>query len=191
MDVRHNPQYCDERFDHNVTYLSVKCYNRMTSDVMALVMVGLVVSFLFGADSAPCPSSTVQVNVTSTADLQNLTDALACYGMGAFDITWYSSMDITENIRVSDLKDVAVTGVGFPSIRGGLLDTGAGAVNAGAGSGIFSVSNGSSLYLIDVVLEGGSAENGGAVNVYSSSSLFVFDCIFINNTASNGGETSD
>ena len=162
----------------------------MTCDVMALMMVWLVVSFLFEADSAPCPSSTVHVNVTSTADLQNLTDALACYGVGAFDITWYSSMDITENIRVSELKDVAVTGAGSPIIRGGLLgNTGAGAEDAGAGGGIFSVSNGSSLRLIDLVLEGGNAENGGAVNVFSSSSLFVLDCTFVNNTASNGGET--
>ena len=164
----------------------------MTSDVMALMMVGLVVSFLFGADAAPCPSSTVEFNVTSIADLQNLTDALACYGIGAFDITWYSSMDITENIRVSDWKDVVVTGAGFPSTPGGLLgDTGAGPVISGAGSGIFSVYNGSSLRLTDLVLEGGNAENGGAVDVYSSSSLSVFDCIFINNTASNGGETSN
>lgn len=157
---------------------------------MVLMMVGLVVSFLSGADSAPCPSSTVRVNVTTTADLQDLTDALACSGEGSFDITWYSSLDITQSIEVSDSKDVAVTGNGFPRIRGELPDgSGAGAIaDAGTGNSIFSISNGSSLRLIDLVIEGGNAEFGGAVNLHSSSSLFVFGCIFVNNTASYGGE---
>lgn len=156
-----------------------------------LMVVGLAVSFLFGADSAPCRSSTVQVNVTSIADLQNLTDALACSGKGAFDVTWYSSLKINQSIQVSDSKDVVVTGMGFPSIGGPLPDDTDDGVIAddGAGGSIFSVWNGSSLRLIDLVVEGGNAENGGAANLHSFSSLSVLGCTFSNNAASNGGET--
>lgn len=165
----------------DVTCSSVKLA-RMISDVMVLMIVGMVVAFLSGAASAPCPSSTVQVNVTFAADLRNLTDALACSGKGSFDITWYSSLTVTHIIEVSDSKDVVVTGAGFPSIRGAVPAT-------GAGSGIFFVSNGSSLRLVDLVMEDGNAEYGGAVDLQFSSSLFVFGCTFVNNTASYGGET--
>lgn len=181
--MRHNPSYCKTP-DHDAMCLSVKLSSRTTFDFTTLMMVGVLFSLLCGAGSAPCPSSTVQVNVTSTTDLQNLTDALACSGKGVFDITWFSSMEITQIIEVSDSKEVAVTGTGFPTIRGAVLD------DIGEG-GIFSVSTGSSLRLIDLVLQGGNAQNGGAVNVHSSSTLFVVGCTFVNNTASNGGEATN
>lgn len=174
-------QFVINKSDHDVT-CSIVIFSSMIVDAMALMMIGFVASFLLGAVSALCPSSTVQVNVTSTADLQELTAALACSGKGSFDITWHSSLTVTQSIKVSDSKDVAITGSGFPRIRGGAI------VNAGAGSGIFSVSNRSSLHLIDLMVDGGNAENGGAVNVYSSSTLFVVGCTFVDNTASYGGD---
>ena len=157
---------------------------------MAVLAFGLTTCFISGADSASCPSVTVPVNITSKADVQSLTDALACEGEGDFNITWYSSLTIEKTIEVFDRKNVAVTGAG--SLVGGRLgnDNGAGVViNAGGGTGVFSVSDGSTLYLNNLVLEGGNAENGGAVDVRSTSSLFAFGCIFSNNNASNGGET--
>lgn len=80
---------------------------------------------------------------------------------------------------------------GYPIIRGALADGNHdGAVgDAGNGTGIFSVSNGSILRLNELVLEGGNAEYGGAVGLLSSSSLFVSSCTFANNSASQGGET--
>lgn len=152
---------------------------------MAMMMVGFAISFILGTESALCPSSTVTIDVTSAADVQNLTDVLACTGEGAFDIVWYPSVTIGQEIEVSSGKNVAITGVGLPSIRGADADA-----EVGSGTGMFSVSNGSTLTLNHLVLEGGNAEHGGAVNLISSSFLFVLSCAFANNSAENGGETT-
>lgn len=168
--------------------------DRMMVDAMVLTMVGLVIFFLAGegGDAAPCLSGTVAVDVTSAADVQNLTNALECAGEGAFDITWYPNVAITQRIDVTNSKNVTVTGNDFPRIRGTLPDDTAADtivdVGAGGSGGLFSVSNGSTLRLNNLVLEGGNAENGGAVDVLSSSSLFLFGCTFADNNASNGGE---
>ncbi|CAN0503310.1 unnamed protein product, partial [Scytosiphon promiscuus] len=92
-------------------------------------------------------------------------------------------------IEVSDDKNVTVTGAGFSSFRGAVGDDNFPGVliDAGSGHGMFSVSNRSTLRLNNLWLEGGNAENGGAVAVYSSSALFVFGCTFTSNNASNGG----
>ena len=89
------------------------------------------------------------------------------------------------------MKNVTVTGVGSPTIHGGLYNenTGEDNLDAGEGLGIFSVSDASTLKLSNLVLTGGNAQDGGAVNLLSSSSLFVYDCTFLSNNASNGGET--
>lgn len=147
---------------------------------MALAMIGLVLFLQSGAESAPCASGTTAADVTSTGDVQNLAVALACDGEGAFNITWFSSMNITDRIDVANTKTVTITGEGFPSIHG---------VATGRRTGLFSVSNGSTLRLNGLALEGGDAESGGAVDVHSSSSLFVFGCTFADNNATNGGET--
>ncbi|CAN0266005.1 unnamed protein product, partial [Laminaria digitata] len=65
-------------------------------------------------------------------------------------------------------------------------DDGGSLVNAGGGIGIFSVSGGSKLSLTNLVLEGGNAEYGAAINLLSSSYLFAYDCNFLNNNASIG-----
>ena len=158
---------------------------------MAVLAFAATMCFMPGADSALCPPVTPAITITSKGDVQNLTDALACEGEGHFNITWYSSVTIEERIGLFDRKNVTVTGTSFPSFFGGLGDDNADGVviDAGSGTGIFSVSNGSTLRLNNLVLEGGNAENGGAVDVRSSSSLFVFGCLFANNKASNGGET--
>lgn len=162
------------------------------ANVVAISAICLVTGGVSGTASAPCPSSTVALNVTSTADVQNLTNALACTGEGAFDIKWKTSLTIAQAIEVSNNKDVTVTGTNFPSIHGALSDENGGDAStdtgAGRGTGLFTVSNGSTLRLNRLVLEGGNAENGGAVELQSSSSLFVFDCTFANNNAHNGGE---
>ena len=157
---------------------------------MAVLAFGLAMCFMFGADSAPCPSVTVVAQITSKADVQALNDALACDGEGYFNITWYSSLTIEEGIKIFHKKNVIVTGA-VSRVGGGLGNVnGAGIViDVGGGTGIFAVSDGSILRLNNLVLQGGNAENGGAVDVRSSSSLFVFGCIFSNNNASNGGET--
>lgn len=161
---------------------------------MAMIIVGLAISFMPAAESALCLSSTVAINVISPADVQNLTDVFACPGRGTFDISWYSSATITQTIEISDMKEVTITGVGVPRVGGALADNnGAGAVvntEFGSDTGMFSVSNGSTLRLNHLVLEGGNAEHGGAISLKLSSSLFVLSCVFANNIAENGGETT-
>lgn len=157
-----------------------------------MIVVGLAISLVStAAASTPCPSSTVTIDVTAASDVRNLADALACTGAGTFNITWYLSTAIEQTIEVSHTKDVTVTGVGMPSIRAASADNNADEVFAGGGSdtGIFAASKGSTLRLNQLVLEGGDAEHGGAVNLRSNSSLFASGCIFTHNTATYGGET--
>lgn len=180
------------RSDHDVTDSSLYCPDSMLFYAMAILAACLIMPFMSGAEQAPCPSGAVVVDVYSAADVQNLTSVLACAG-GYFNITWHHSLTIEQRIKVSDNKNVTVTGTGVrSSLRGALRDDNGGAsgaiVKGGRGTGIFAVSNSSTLRLNHLVLEGGSAETGGAVDVDSSSSLFVFGCTFTNNSASKGGE---
>lgn len=159
--------------------------------VVAILAFALIAFVIPGAKAVPCPSGTVEINISSTADVNDLTDALACVGQGIFNITWHTSLVIEERIMVSDQKNVTVTAGGFPVFRGVPGDHNAAGVviDAGSGEGIFSVSDGSTLRLNNIGLKGGNAENGGAVAVLSSSALFVCSCTFTRNNASNGGET--
>ena len=170
----------------------VQLSNSMVYNILAMMMVGLPLHFMSRTESAPCPASTVAVHVTSAADVQDLTDALTCTGEGAFNVTWHRSLTITQTINVPNRKHVTVTGAGRPSIRGALPDGNnyGEDVDAGGGNftGIFFVCNGSTLRLNHLVLDGGSAEYGGAVALHSSSSLFILGCAFANNNAEKGGE---
>lgn len=159
-----------------------------------MLVAGLAIFFIPGTETASCPSDTVvAMNVTSSADVLNLTGAINCTGEGVFNVTWYNSLHIDQIIEVSHGKKVTVTGFGFPTIRPGINydgdDTGA-ADDLGSTTGIFSVSNDSGLILKQLVLEGGFSEEGGAVGVTSSSSLYVYDCGFGNNNASTGGKNT-
>ena len=161
-----------------------------------VMMIWFTIFFVSGTQSAPCPcpSSTVDVHVTSVDDVQDLTDALTCTGEGDFNVTWYPALTVVQTISVSNRKTVTVTGPGYPIIRGAPadgIDCG-GVVGAGGGhsNGIFSVSNGSTLRLNNLVLDGGNADHGGAVGLHSSSSLFASSCTFANNNASKGGEST-
>lgn len=159
--------------------------------VMAMLAAGLTISSMSGVEQAPCPLGTTAVNVTSAAGAQDLNDVLACTGPGSFNITWHGSLTIEQRIEVSGDKNVTVTGATFRGILDDALGEDrivAAIVKGGNSSGLFYVSEGSYLRLNHMVLDGGNAENGGAVEVLSSSSLFVFGCTFRNNNASNGGE---
>lgn len=163
-------------------------------DLLVMMLAGLTVFFASGAESAPCPSGTVGVNVTSEADIHRLTHVLNCTGQGSFDVRWYSSLTLAHRIEVSDAKNVTIRGSASPTIRGGIIDAGKGDGGTvidreNATTGIFSVSDGSTLRLSHLVLAGGREKNGGAVDLVSSSNLFLVDCAFLNNNASKGGKT--
>lgn len=159
---------------------------------MAMVLYGATIFFASGAEAFLCQSSTVDLKVTSTADVNNLYRALDCAGAGSFSIMWHASLMIDRTIEVSGTKDVTITGAGFPSIRGVLFkgDNAGAMVDYRRGPGIFSVTNGSTLHLNNLALEGAVAQHGGAVGVYYSSSVFVFGCTFGSNRASMGGEAA-
>ncbi|MEP5375857.1 MAG: hypothetical protein ABJQ14_08715, partial [Hyphomicrobiales bacterium] len=169
--------------DHDQFDLPDLCLSRMLRMALAVLAFGLTTCFMSGAQSAPCHPFVVDLNVTFTADIQKLSDALACAGEGIFNIKWYSSLAIDEMIEVSDGKHVTVTGdaLGDDNAVGPTID-------AGSSTGIFSVSDRSTLRLNNMVLREGNAEKGGAVAVRSSSDLFVFGCTFTRNNASKGGE---
>lgn len=144
-----------------------------------------------GAVSVPCPSGTVGFNVNSTTDVQTFTDQLNCTGEGVFHITWFANLTLHRTIEFSNMKDVTITGSGFPVIRGGLGYYNAGrAVGSDRAFGMFALSNGSTLRLNNVVLEEGNADNGGAVVLLANSSLFSYGCTFTGNSAANGGEST-
>lgn len=164
----------------------------MILDAPAMLVAGLAMSYIAGAEAVPCASGTVAINVTSLADVRNLTDVMGCTGGGVFDVTWYNSLEIEERIEVSDHTSVTVTGFGFPTILliAGLTDNddNVGVVIDLESTGIFSVLNGSSLVLKKLMIDGGRSKHGGAVAVTFSSSLYVYDCAFANNNATTGGE---
>lgn len=157
---------------------------------MVMIMAGIVFSSVRGAQPAPCPSDTMAVGLTSNGGIQALTDALNCTGAGVFDVTLHGHLQLKKTIEVSDQKNVTVTGF-VDNARDGTSDA---CIYADIGdenaTGLFSVSNGSTLNIHNLTLKGGFSEYGGAVSVTSSSYLYAFDCHFINNTASSaGGET--
>lgn len=158
---------------------------------MAFLAAGLIMLFMSVAQPVPCPPNATIIDVYSTADVHNLTDVLACTGEGSFNITWHDSLMVEQKIKVSDNKNVTITGTDLSSsVRGAFADGNTdNIVDDGGGNGMFSVSNGSILRLNDLVLEGGRAGTGGAVDVLSNSSLFLFGCTFRKNNASKGGET--
>lgn len=164
---------------------------RIMFDVLPMVLAGVAIAFMPGAESAICPTGTVAVNVTSAEDVLILADALKCTGGGDFNVTWYSSLPLDQTIEVSDMKNMTITGSGSPVIYRGLGgDTfDSTFLDDGSGTALFSVSDGSTLSLINLVLKGGEAENGGAVDLLSSSSLYVHGCNFAQNNASDGGDT--
>lgn len=152
---------------------------------MAMLAFAVTTCFISGEEAAPCPPDTIEISITSAADLANLTDSLACVGQGDFNIMWHSNVAINERLEVSDGKNVTVTADALGDDNAGDV-----LIDAGNSTGIFSVSDGSTLRLNNIALDGGNAEDGGAVAVLSSSALFVLGCTFTRNNASNGGEQS-
>lgn len=125
------------------------------------------------------------MDVGSTTDLQRMTNAINCTGEGAFDVTWNGTVPIDQRIELSDKKNLTITGsVTLVTGRPGAV------IYARNKTGLFSVSGGSTLKLQNLVLKGGSSEEGGGVYMRSSSSVYVVGCSFIDNNASTGGETS-
>lgn len=156
----------------------------MRSDVPAMLAAaaGLLICFNSEAEAAACSPRTVNMDVAKTSDLQSLADAMDCTGKGYYNVTWHGKIEMDHTIEVFGEKTVTVTGSG--TTTNDIHDT----LYAGGIRIIFSVSDGSTLKLNRLVLDGGSEEEGGAVAVRESSCLHVSNCIFVNNAALAGGE---
>lgn len=169
------------------TFCPCIVFSRMVFHGMAMIMAGIAFSSVRGAQPAPCPSDTMAINVTSHGGIQALTDALNCTGAGMFDVTLHGHLQLKKIIDVSDQKNVTITGF-VDNARDGTSDACLYAdIDDGNGTGLISVSNGSTLSIHNLLLKGGFSTDGGAVSVTAASHLYVFDCQFINNTASSAG----
>lgn len=150
-------------------------------------MAASAVTLASSAHADSCPPGIVSVNLTSVDDVREFVDALRCTGEGVFDVTWNGRLQIDQRIEISGRKNVTVTG-SHGTTSDSTSDDHA-VIDAGETTGIFLVTNMSTLALHYLHLEGGLSEyDGGAVEVKSSSSLYVFGCDFTNNTCSEGGE---
>lgn len=150
----------------------------MLLDAMVIIAFGSSMCLPSGARAALCQSDTVRMHLASSGDVQKLIDAMDCTGNGVFDVVSRGRLHVPGRVEVSDQKKLTVTG-NYGSSLIGNIDT----------NGIFLVSDGSTLTINHMLLEGGISLDGGAVAVTSSSSLHLFDCHFSKNTAiAAGGE---
>lgn len=137
------------------------------------------------------------MDVTSTADVETLIEALSCTGAGIFNVTWHGTVTVQQMINVTGGSHLTVTQAQIDSSgsTGDGLD-GAAVVEAGTSTGLFLVSGGSALTLVDLELTGGNAYKGGAVTAVADSALerdsnrfTAVGCTFTANTATFGGES--
>lgn len=161
-------------------------------EIVAAAVAPIILS-LRGEPTA-CPLATTLKNVNSTNDVDDLIDILQCTGGGALNVTWKGRVAIDRTIDVSSGIHLTVNGYG--SVKSGHADgdTSVDVIDGQMTTGIFSVSNGSTLRLSNIILEAGNSPMGGAVAVLSSSrtsdivsSVTINDCTFANNNASLGG----
>lgn len=177
--------------------------------VFGVLAAGIPLSAVSTAMPSPCPASSVTMIVSTPFQLETFIDSISCAGEGVFEVSWRGILPVQESINVFDGKNLTVTGVDFSGAAShddtynssilGLDSLSAssndityddlhGGIDAGNTTGIFSVSNGSTLSLSNMLLKGGYAANGGGVKVASSSSVYAFGCAFVNNSATTGGE---
>ena len=147
-------------------------------------------------ESAPCATSVTEMDVTSVADVETLVEALTCTGGGIFNVTWHGTVAVPQMINVTGGSHLTVAQARLDSLSstGEGLDESA-VVEAGSSTGLFLVSGGSVLTLVDLELRGGSSYKGGAVTAVSDSALELdsnrltaVGCTFTSNTATVGGE---
>lgn len=179
---------CDCKPRTNLTSLC-RCIvqNSMIFDGMALIVAGLVISLVRGEQPTPCPSDTVTVELTSTSGVKPLTDAMNCRGAGTFNVTLYGRIQIDQIIEISHQKYVTLAAPVEKALDSSSDDYLYAEMDAAHQTGIFSVTNGSTLSISNLIIARGRSMDGGAVVLTSSSFLHVFDCNFTNNTASSAG----
>lgn len=162
---------------------------------------GVVACFLLlGAEAVQC-SDAQTLEVTSTADAQDLADALNCTGGGGFSVIWYGSVVVNQIFQVTDGKSLTVTGFGSSPSLSQDVDTSTAAIigqSIAVGVGMFCVSGASTLTLDNLVLQGAYSEDlleygdAGVIKVQGSDgvsqTINVIDCHFTDNYGMLAGE---
>ena len=160
---------------------------------VAIILAGVSISLGYGAQEAPCPSHVIQVNLSSGGGVQNLVDEMSCTGAGVYNVTLHGRLRLGMRIEISAQKHMTFTGYPDDAMTGHDDDYAPrdsddlAVIDAGGTTGIFLVSNGSTLSIKDLHLRGGFSEDGGAVAVTSSSTFNASGCVFTNNDASTAG----
>lgn len=159
----------------------------MKFGLMAIIVAGMAIVLVRGGQPAPCPPDTVTVDAISSTGAKDLTDALNCTGPGVVHVAVHGRLQIEQRIEISDQKNVVIKGSADNALDSMIDAYSYAEIDAGHKSGIFLVSNGSTLSISQLILKGGYSQNGGAVDVISSSFLYVVNSTFMNNRASSAG----
>ena len=154
----------------------------MSSPFLALALILLV--FKAGV-SAPCDQGIVNFSVYTFEDAEDLRDALTCSGVGYFYAEWTGEVNIGAlegGFAVGNGTSLNVTGIGGNAV-----------INGDNRVRMFTVTNGSRLYLNSVSLENGLSDEhygGGAVWAMEASHVSAANCSFLDNSAMGnvGGE---
>lgn len=157
----------------------------MRLPAVAVMLANLSLSFTSAEEPPPCLGGTTAIEVASTTDLQNMLNTINCTGEGTFDVTWIGNLQLEQTIEISDNKNLTITG---PSPPFTVLPEAV--IDAGNTTGIVSVSGGSTVKLVSLVLMGGNSHDGGAVLAHSFSSVSVIGCSILSSNGSTGGETA-
>ncbi|MEP5729812.1 MAG: hypothetical protein ABJL67_10645, partial [Sulfitobacter sp.] len=130
---------------------------------MAMIVAGIIFSLVRGLRAAPCPADAVAVDLPSNSGVYRLIDALNCTGPGVYNVSVHGRLEIERKINISEQKIVNITGSADDDFKSTSNPSGYTVVSAVHTTGMFSVSNGSTLIITRLTLEGGSSVEGGTV----------------------------
>lgn len=159
----------------------------MTLHLVVLLVTALATQFFISgrAESAAYAAGITEMSVTTRAEAQSLIRVLNnCTTSRVIDVIWHGRVAIDQIFNVSCGINLTVTGSPEPLAGGDAV------IDNGGAIGIFSVSDASTLSLINLILDGGRSPDGGSVYAERLSRVNVLNCTFTHNEAAVlGGAT--
>lgn len=148
-------------------------------------IAGLIVALLLEGFALATPGcateEALELSVLNDIDASELADSLACSNGTQYSVDWHGKVGISRTLAVGNGCTLTITGKENAGIDGG------GAIR------LFAVTDGATLQLQDISLEGGWASdgNGGAISsIGPSNTVNLVSCTFKNNSAEKlGGES--
>lgn len=119
-----------------------------------------------------CDSNISVESQAGVDDLQATIDN--CTDGGNIIVEWNGAVTLNSSIQIDSGISLTITGIGSDA-----------EANGGQQTRLFEVSSGGSLSLTQMIISGGSAENGGAI-LSNDGTIKLNSCIFNGNSASNG-----